>query len=176
MADAVFVTLHTCTISSTFWSVARGSQFSRRSNSVLISNPYCTTAKSHWKETADKHLLVPTVASEKEGSLQQLAQNSQQKHQPDYAGRIFFQEKVAFKYVQCRHRDCCKYIIAEENESTISTERIVLGNTDLFLSPCTFLLCLGHVQVAEGIICDITELFLHCSLLHTVFPWSTSIP
>lgn len=80
MADAVFVTLHTCTISSTFWRVARGFQFSRRSNSVLISNPYCTTAKLHWKEAADKQLLVTTVDSEKEGSLQQLAHKSQQRY------------------------------------------------------------------------------------------------
>lgn len=174
MADAVFVTLHTCTISSTFWRVARGSQFSRRSNSVLISNPYCTTAKLHWKEGADKHLLVTTVDSDKERSLQQ--KSHRKSSQTMQKGR-FFHEKLALKYVQCRHRDCCKYIIAEGNESTISTERkIVLGNTDLFLSPCIFLLCLTHVQAAEGIICEITELFLHCSLLHTVFPWSAPIP
>lgn len=79
MADAVFVTLHTCTISSTFWRVAFGFQFSRRSNSVLISKPYCTTAKSHWKKAAGKHLLVTTVDSENESSLKQLAQKSQKK-------------------------------------------------------------------------------------------------
>lgn len=159
MADAVLVTLHTCTISSTFWRVARGSQLSCRSNSVLISNPYCTTAKLHWKEAADKHLLVTTAGSEKEGSLQQRAPKSQQK-QAVQRGRGFFRRKRLLNISSADTGIIVNILLMRRAKALPVQREKWFGETLICFYISVSSCCVWPVQVAEGIVCAITALFL----------------